>query len=137
MTRLFVALAATVCALVLLLSYRTPRIRHDPQVVHAAATPSSKNQAEVVAGAVESWAYGHLQVRVTLTGRRITDVRLAQFATTNPMSRRRSTAALTRLRGEVLSRQRADVDMVSGATYTSSAYLHSLQAALDTARWHR
>ncbi len=137
MTRLFVALAATACALVLLLSYRTPRIRHDPQVVHAAAAPSSTNQVEVVAGAVEGWSYGHLQLRVTLTGRRITDVSMAQFATTNPMSRRRSSAALKRLRSEVLSQQRADVDMVSGATYTSTAYLHSLQAALDAARWHR
>jgi uncharacterized protein with FMN-binding domain len=137
MTRLFVALAATGCALVLLLSYRTPRLRHDQQVVHAAPATSRENRAVVVAGAVERWAYGHLQVRVTLRGRRIADVSLAQFATTNPMSWRRSDGALKRLRSEVLSQQRADVDMVSGATYTSEAYLHSLQAALDAARWHR
>lgn len=136
MTRLFVALAATACALVLLLCYRTPRLRHDQQVVQPAPATSRANQA-VVAGAVERWTYGHLQVRVTLRGRRIADVSLAQFATTNPVSQRRSSTALTRLRREVLSQQRVDVDMVSGATYTSAAYLRSLQAALDAARWHR
>jgi uncharacterized protein with FMN-binding domain len=35
------------------------------------------------------------------------------------------------LRGEVLAAQCAGVDVVSGATYTSRAYLRSLQAVLD------
>ena len=33
-----------------------------------------------------------------------------------------------------LDSQSANIDMVSGATYTSSGYLQSLQAALDEAR---
>ena len=37
------------------------------------------------------------------------------------------------LRAEVLAAQSADVSMVSGATYTSRAYLTSLQSALDQA----
>ncbi len=37
------------------------------------------------------------------------------------------------LRSEVLSKQRTDLDVVSGATYTSKAYLESLNAALDVA----
>ena len=35
------------------------------------------------------------------------------------------------LRAEVLSAQSARVDAISGATYTSVAYLSSLQAAID------
>ena len=37
------------------------------------------------------------------------------------------------LRSEILSKQRTDVDVVSGATYTSEGYLESLNAALDVA----
>jgi uncharacterized protein with FMN-binding domain len=35
------------------------------------------------------------------------------------------------LEREVISAQSAQVDMVSGATYTSQGYLRSLQSALD------
>ena len=38
------------------------------------------------------------------------------------------------LRSDVLAAQSAQVDLVSGATYTSAAYPQSLQAALDAAR---
>ena len=34
---------------------------------------------------------------------------------------------------ETISAQSADIDMVSGATYTSEGYLESLQSALDQA----
>jgi major membrane immunogen (membrane-anchored lipoprotein) len=38
------------------------------------------------------------------------------------------------LRQEALSAQSAEIDTVSGATYTSEGYLQSLQSALDQAR---
>jgi uncharacterized protein with FMN-binding domain len=37
------------------------------------------------------------------------------------------------LRREALQRQSAEIDTVSGATYTSDGYRRSLQAALDAA----
>ena len=37
------------------------------------------------------------------------------------------------LRSEVLSTQRTDLHVVSGATYTSKGYLESLNAALEVA----
>jgi FMN-binding domain len=86
-----------------------------------------------VVGPPVGWTYGHVQVQVTLHGRRIRDVAVVDMATTNPISRYRSRAAVSRLRAEVLSGQDAGVDVVTGATYTSTAYLHSLQAALDMA----
>jgi len=80
--------------------------------------------------AVETPA-GVVQVRVGLDTGRISDVQLLR----GPHGTRRS-AWLTRhaamvLRAEVLEAQSADVDMISGATYTSAGYLQSLQAALD------
>lgn len=163
MTRALLCLVATVCALTLLLAYRGPQIPHDRPVDQAVVAPpptaggpqpdmritgSSGNlqmtgpsigwyypgrDKLLVAGPPVGWSYGHLQVEVTLAGQRILDVAVAQLATTNALSQLRSRAAAERLRSEVLSRQRADVDVVSGATYTSHAYLRSLQAALDMA----
>ena len=37
------------------------------------------------------------------------------------------------LRSEALTAQSAQIDLVSGATYTSDAYAQSLQSALDQA----
>jgi hypothetical protein len=87
----------------------------------------------LVTGPPVGWSYGHLQVEVTLAGWRILDVAVVRLATTNAVSQLRSRAAAERLRSEVLSSQRMDVDVVTGATYTSHAYLRSLQAALDMA----
>ncbi|MGI8749322.1 MAG: FMN-binding protein [Thermoleophilaceae bacterium] len=42
--------------------------------------------------------------------------------------------AAPQLRGEALRAQSAQMDVVSGATYTSEAYARSLQAALVRAR---
>jgi hypothetical protein len=95
-------------------------------------TMSDRGELEVV-GPPVGWSYGHVQVRVTLKDSRILDVAVVDMATTNPISRYRSRAAVSRLRGEVLSGQDAGVDVVTGATYTSDAYLNSLQAALDMA----
>jgi uncharacterized protein with FMN-binding domain len=137
------ALVATVCAVVLLLGYRTPRPPHDRLADHAVAAPPSARGAlrhrcpattrRSVTGPTAAWSFGHVQVRVTLAGCRIDRVEVVSLATTNPVSQRRSRAAVTTLRGEMLSSQCAAIDVVSGATYTSNAYLHSLQAALDAA----
>jgi uncharacterized protein with FMN-binding domain len=84
-----------------------------------------------VTGPPAGWPLGHLRVRATLVGCRIAEVKVVDLVTTNPVSQRRSSAAVPRLRAEVLSAQCAEVDVVSGATYTSHAYMSSLQAVLD------
>jgi FMN-binding domain len=153
-TRALICLVATAFALALLLAYRVPDIPLAAPVDRAVAsgppkgattpavaagrprktgwTVSDRGELEVV-GPPVGWSYGHVQVRVTLKERRILDVAVVDMATTNPVSRYRSRAAVSRLRGEVLSGQDAGIDVVTGATYTSNAYLDSLQAALDMA----
>jgi uncharacterized protein with FMN-binding domain len=144
-TRLLLALVASVCGMVLVLGYRTPRLPHDRLAGRVAVGPpraqslapncgGADGVSRSVTGPWRAWSLGHLRVRVTMAGCRIVDVEATGLATTNPVSGDRSAMAVAQLRGEVLSRQCAGVDVVSGATYTSQAYLHSLQAALDTAR---
>jgi uncharacterized protein with FMN-binding domain len=142
--RVVLVVVATVCALVLVLGYRTPHLPHDRLAGRVAVAPKQAGDPEghrcpparartSVTGPWRAWRLGHLRVRVTLVGCRIADVTAAGLTTTNPVSQRRSRTAVSVLRVEVLASQCTDVDVVSGATYTSSAYLHSLQAALDAA----
>ncbi|MGO1049465.1 FMN-binding protein [Crossiella sp. CA198] len=77
-------------------------------------------------GSSESTSYGSVQVQVTFTGDRITEVRALRAPTST-----RTQGALPRLRQSALSAQSADIDTVSGATQTSQAYAKSLQAAID------
>jgi uncharacterized protein with FMN-binding domain len=78
-------------------------------------------------------AHGVVQVRVTVTAGRITDVVALSVPHDNPHSFGGSSAAVKKLRSEVLTMQSATVNVVSGATYTSHGYMSSLQAALNAA----
>jgi len=78
-------------------------------------------------------AHGLVQVQVTCVGSRIVDVKALQLPHDNNHSWEDSLHAAAVLRSEVLSRQTYRLDAVSGATYTSEAYLQSLEAALDVA----
>lgn len=77
--------------------------------------------------------YGAAQVRVTITGRRITDVEALRLQGSEPRSVAISTSAAPLLRASALTKQSAAIDAVSGATITSASYEASLQSALDRA----
>jgi uncharacterized protein with FMN-binding domain len=77
--------------------------------------------------------FGDVQVQVTFSDGKITDVKALQL----PYDRRRS-AEISQyvepyLRSEALQAQSAQIDLISGATYTSDSYAHSLQSAIDKA----
>jgi uncharacterized protein with FMN-binding domain len=77
--------------------------------------------------------YGDVQVRVTLNGSKIVDVQALQLPSDRSRSVQISHAAGPILRREALQAQSANIDLVSGATYTSESYAESLQGALDKA----
>ncbi|WP_394552911.1 FMN-binding protein [Agromyces sp. MMS24-JH15] len=87
----------------------------------------------VFAGATVSTRFGDVQVQVTISGGAITDVTALRLTDHDGRSVSISNRAAPILRDEVLQAQAASVSLVSGATYTSAAYLQSLQAALDEA----
>jgi uncharacterized protein with FMN-binding domain len=84
-------------------------------------------------GALVSTPYGDVQVKVVYSGRRITDVVALHLTDSSGTSVAISDQAAPILRREALAAQSAQVDTVSGATYTSEGYRQSLQAALDAA----
>ncbi|HEX3427481.1 MAG TPA: FMN-binding protein, partial [Candidatus Limnocylindrales bacterium] len=96
----------------------------------ASSTPAA-NGTQQVDGDVVSTRFGDVQVRLVETAGKITDVQPLQL----PFDRRRSDE-ISRysepiLHDEALQAQSAQIDTVSGATYTSDAYRTSLQSALD------
>jgi uncharacterized protein with FMN-binding domain len=77
--------------------------------------------------------YGDVQVRVTLNGSKIVDVKALQLPHDRRRSQQISDYAAPLLRTEVLQAQSANIDLVSGASYTSDSYAQSVQGALDNA----
>jgi uncharacterized protein with FMN-binding domain len=80
-----------------------------------------------------SMRYGDVQVQVVVSGGRITDVVALQMPSDRARSAYISQVAGPMLHDEVLQAQSAQIDTLSGATYTSDAYAQSVQAALDKA----
>ena len=77
--------------------------------------------------------FGNVQVQVIISGGRIRDVTALHLTDNDSRSVSISNRAAPILRTEVLSAQSANIQNVSGATYTSNAYRTSLQSALDLA----
>jgi uncharacterized protein with FMN-binding domain len=77
--------------------------------------------------------YGDVQVQVIVSGGRIIDVKALRYPTDRPQSAYISSVAIPYLHDEVLKAQSAQIDIISGATFTSESYAQSLQSALARA----
>ena len=99
----------------------------------AAASGSSALADGTFTGSTVNTRFGPVQVRITVSGGRITDVQVPEYPSSNPRDRQINEQALPLLASETTAAQSADIDMVSGATYTSQGYLSSLQSAIDQA----
>ncbi|MEV7875334.1 FMN-binding protein [Microbacterium sp. NPDC089188] len=85
-------------------------------------------------GSSANTRYGPVQVQITVSGGSITDVQVPEYPSSNGRDQQINSRALPTLMQETIQAQSAQVDMVSGATYTSTGYRTSLQSALDQAR---
>ena len=120
---------------------RAPPGRHRERAIHAGADPAGGDAAAAggtlhdgtVQGQEFDTRYGPVQVSVTVQGGRIADIQALQLPFDHPRSEAISQYVEPILRSEALQAQSAQIDLVSGATYTSDAYSRSLQSALDQA----
>ncbi|WP_295851637.1 FMN-binding protein [uncultured Microbacterium sp.] len=164
MKKIVYALMATVTGLVLLFSYRTstvpastsaladtpssgvatvPKTTPSPSASGTASngtststtqTPSSGLADGTYTGQAANTRFGPVQVQITVSGGAITDVQVPQYPSESGRDQQINARALPVLVKETVQAQSAEVDMVSGATYTSTGYRTSLQSALDQAR---
>ncbi|MBL0885057.1 FMN-binding protein [Myceligenerans indicum] len=88
-------------------------------------------QDVTVTGAVATNKEGTFQVAVTFSGDTIVDVITVQAGHDSARSQQINEDAVPILRSEALQAQSANIDTVSGATYTSEGYRESLQSAID------
>jgi uncharacterized protein with FMN-binding domain len=75
--------------------------------------------------------YGDVRVRVSVSGTKITGVTNVSLPSSDGKSQEISAAAGPQLAQQALAAQSAQIDGVSGASYTSDSYKTSLQSALD------
>ena len=161
MRRAALALVATVVGLVLLLGFKSqsPMSTASPPAAVSAPTGSGSSRSgstsspsgtgsgqsggtagqsgtaagTKVTGSSVGTQYGPVQVQVTVANKKITAVTVLRYPTSTGRDQQINSYAIPVLKSETLSAQNANIDMVSGATYTSLGYIKSLQSALDQA----
>jgi len=98
-----------------------------------ATSSATTTKSKTVTGPAVSTRYGNVQLKVTISGGKITDIQAVQLPSQDPKSSQISSYAEPQLRQSALSAQSANINVVSGATYTSQGYMTALQSALDSA----
>jgi uncharacterized protein with FMN-binding domain len=159
MRKVITALMATAAALAALLSFRShtpaaalgtgaltgagnpvtqtppasaaPGTSATPTATGTAGAAHGKNGAYT--GTAADTRFGPVQVSITVSGGKLTDITVLQVPDNGRYEQQIVAQALPILRSEALSNQNANIDVVSGATYTSQGYAQSLQSALDQA----
>ncbi|MET7322679.1 FMN-binding protein [Streptomyces sp. NPDC005549] len=138
--RAVLAGAATVSGIVLLLSLKPASDPGSASAAGGAAPPVAAQSpqggrgagAGTVTGDAAGTQYGPVQVRLTVSGGKITKAEAVQ-APEGGQSDRVTADAVPKLNRAAVAAGSADIDAVSGATYTSAGYVKSLQSALDKA----
>jgi len=94
---------------------------------------STSPSTQTVTGSVAQTQWGPVQVQLAVRNGSITKVNILQYPNGNGRDLEIANYSLPILIQETIQSQSANIDMVSGATYTSSGYIQSLQSALDQA----
>ncbi|HUY05111.1 MAG TPA: FMN-binding protein [Candidatus Paceibacterota bacterium] len=124
-----------------------------PAAAPAAATPAPTNQAAPAAtpapapqkpagqyadgsytGSSADAYYGTVQVKAVVTNGQLADVQFLQYPNTHSNSVYINSQAMPLLTQEAIQAQSAQIDGVSGATFTSQAFQQSLASALALAK---
>ncbi len=145
MRRPLAATATTVAGIALLLSLKP---HHSPLVTSTAgdgspAPSTAPSTAPGTAGPAKAngtftgspveTRFGPVQVQITVKNGALTGVTVLQVPQDHGRDREIAAFSVPILTREALAAGNAEIDTVSGATYTSEGYIGSLQSALDAA----
>ena len=157
MRRVILAVVSTVVGLVLLLTFKTHSTSGAGSPPAALGTPSAGGvsgsggsggsgggsdagagtgtaAAKTVTGSAANTIYGPVQVQIVVKGGKVTAAKAVEYPQDTPRDSQINAFAIPVLDREAVSVGSDQIDMVSGATYTSRGYITSLQSALDQAR---
>jgi uncharacterized protein with FMN-binding domain len=151
MRRALLALIATVAIVVGLLHYKTSSAPKSLRIALGSAQPGTSgsptpdpsaspaspsapgSDTRTITGPVETNLYGPVQVQITVSGSAITAVKALVLPTDRARSAYISSVAGPVLIQEAMQAQSANIDSVSGASFTSYSFAESLQAAITQA----
>jgi major membrane immunogen (membrane-anchored lipoprotein) len=153
MRRVILAVSSTVVVLVLLLGFKSQSAPSVTKPASASAGSSgssgtgsgtgsgagsgtgsgtgSSTGTKTVTGEAADTRYGPVQVKVTVTSGKVTQVDAIDYPQTERRDQEINSYAIPQLNQEALAAGNANIDIISGATYTSDGYIQSLQSALD------
>ena len=143
MRRVIAALVVTVVVVVLLVSYdtRPPRDPNPesalrmPAPQRATPTPRPHPPGSITAkGPHISTPFSSIQVQATMLDGKLIDVQTLSLTGSDTHTQALNARAEPILREEALKAGSADIDVVTGATYTSESWRESLIAAIEAAR---
>ncbi len=146
MRRIILAIGGTLAGIVLLFTYPTstdqklvasggplPLTPPAPASGTTTAPTPATGGTRTFDGAAVDTAYGPVQVQISVSSGKITAARVLQVPQESSRDVRINSQAVPILDQEVVAAQSAQIDSVSGASYTSDGYVRSLQSALDAA----
>jgi uncharacterized protein with FMN-binding domain len=93
----------------------------------------SGGSSKTVDGSTAQTIYGPIQVDITVKNGKITAVNVPVYPNGTFRDAQINQFALPQLIQETISANSANIDAVSGASYTSQGYISSLQSAVDQA----
>jgi uncharacterized protein with FMN-binding domain len=93
----------------------------------------SASSSKTFTGPSVDTQWGPVQVAITVANGKITAITVPVYPNGNGKDQEINAYALPILADEAVKAQSANIDMVSGATVTSTGYLKSLQSAIDAA----
>jgi uncharacterized protein with FMN-binding domain len=99
----------------------------------SSSSSSSSADARTVTGDAVDTQYGPVQVRITVRNGKVVSATAVDYPTNDPRDAQINAYAIPVLQQESVGVTNSNIDMVSGATFTSEGYVQSLQSALDKA----
>lgn len=93
----------------------------------------AKGAITLATGPTVQTRWGPVQVQLNIQNHKIVAVTLLKKPDSNAFTKFINDRATPALINETVAAQGLKIDMVTGATYTSTGYVKSLQSALDTA----
>ena len=138
MRRVILAVVSTISGLVLLLGFKTASTSSTapkPAAIAPSGTESSSSSAnsgsssiasgtKTVTGDSVDTRWGPVQVKIT-------SAEAVDYPQNNQRDIEINSWAIPQLQQETVAASSANINMLSGATYTSEGYVQSLQSALD------
>jgi uncharacterized protein with FMN-binding domain len=104
-----------------------------PTNTTVSSSPAGQYKDGTYTGSSADAYYGNVQVSAIISGGKITDVKFLQYPDTHNTSVIINQQAMPYLKQEAIKAQSPNVQIISGATFTSQAFQQSLQAALSQA----